>query len=95
MLKENDMQTGKPEGSGDSDAPAMVDDSFPGVGTEEWGLMNQRRCELIRKKNRGGLTADEQAEFERLQQFCLSGVEERFPPPAIDEVALERLRESL
>src|SRR5262245_56319533 len=97
MLKENGMQRGRPEGSGDPDTPATaeVDDSFPAIGTEEWGLMNRRRSELIRKKNRQGLTAEERAEFERLQHFCFSAIEERFPPPVIDEDGLKRLRESL
>jgi hypothetical protein len=58
-------------------------------------LMNRRRSELIRKKNRQGLTDDERAEFERLQVLCLSAIRERFPPPPIDEEGLKRLRESL
>src|SRR4051812_16458349 len=33
---------------------------FPAVDTPEWGRMNQRRAELIRKKNRKGLSPDEQ-----------------------------------
>ena len=45
------------------------DDGFPAVGTPEWGLMNQRRAELIRKKNRQGLSPEEQAEYERLQRL--------------------------
>ena len=91
------MQPGKPVGLGNPDAPATVEveDTFPDVGTEEWSLMNRRRSELIHKKNRQGLTPDEQAEFERLQRLCLSAIRERFPPPAIDEDGLERLRESL
>jgi hypothetical protein len=97
MLKENGMQPGGSEGSRNPDAPATVEvhDSFPAVGTEEWGLMNQRRSELIRKKNRQGLTADERAEFERLQYLCLSAIREKFPPPVVDEDGLKRLRESL
>jgi hypothetical protein len=71
------MQPGRPEGSEDADAPATVevDGSFPAVGTEEWGLMNRRRAELIRKKNRQGLTADERAEFEGFQHLCFSAAE--------------------
>jgi hypothetical protein len=96
MLNENGMQPGRPEGSQGSDAPATVDvaDSSPAVGTERWGLMNRRRSELIRKKNRQGLTADERAEFERLQRLCLSAIREKFPPPVADEDGLKRLRES-
>jgi hypothetical protein len=97
MLKENGMQPGRPESSRDPDAPATVegDESFPAVGTEEWGVMNRRRSELIRKKNRQGLTAEERAEFERLQRLCFAAIDERFPPPPIDEEGLKRLRESL
>jgi hypothetical protein len=97
MLKENGMQPERPEGSGNPDAPATVEvnESFPAVGTEEWGLMNRRRSELIRKKNRQGLTADERAELERLQRLCFAAIDERFPPPVVDEEGLKRLRESL
>ena len=97
MLKDKRMQPGRPQGSGDSDAPATVevDDSFPVVGAEEWGLMNRRRSEAIRKKNRQGLTANERAEFERLQHLCLSAIREKLPPPVVDEDGLRRLRESL
>lgn len=96
MLKENGMQAGRLESSGDPDAPATVEvnDSFPAIGTEAWGLMNRRRSELIRKKNRQGLTAEEQTEFERLQRLCFAAIDERFPPPVVDEDGLKRLRES-
>lgn len=91
------MQAGKLRSSGDADARATTEagDSFPAVGTEEWGLMNRRRSELIHKKNRQGLTAEEQAEFERLQHLCLSAIREKFPPPPVDDDGLKRLRESL
>jgi hypothetical protein len=97
MLKENGMQPGRPEGSADPDAPAAVEvgDSSPAIGTEEWGVMNRRRSELIRKKNRQGLTAEERAEFERLQRLCFAAIDERFPPPVVDEDGLKRLRQSL
>jgi hypothetical protein len=97
MLKENGMQAGKLKSSGDADAPATpeIDDSLPAIGTEEWSLMNGRRSELIRKKNRQGLTAEEQLEFERLQRLYFAAIDERFPPPVVDEDGLERLRESL
>ncbi len=76
-------------------ATAVADDAFPAVGTREWGLMNQRRAALIRKKNRQGLTADENGEFERLQHLCFSALEQSTPGPIIDEDGLRRLRESL
>jgi hypothetical protein len=97
MLKENGMHAGKLKSSGDPDAPATVevDDSFPAIGTGEWGLMNRRRSELIRKKNRQGLTAEERAEFERLQRLCFAAIDERFPRPVVDAEGLKRLRDSL
>jgi hypothetical protein len=97
MLKENGMQPARPDGSGDQNTPATVevDNDFPAIGTEEWGLMNRRRSELIRKKYRQGLTAEEQAEFERLQRLCFAAIDERFPRPVVDEDGLKRLRESL
>ncbi len=64
-------------------------------GTREWGLMNRRRFELIRKKNREGLAVEERQEFERLQQLCFSILEESGPEPLVDEEGLRRLRESL
>jgi hypothetical protein len=97
MLKENGMQSGRPNESRDPNAPATVegDKSFPALGTEESGVMNRRRSELIRKKNRQGLTAEERAEFERLQRLCFAAIDERFLRPIVDEDGLNRLRESL
>ena len=91
------MQQGASEEPEDPDPPAaaVADDSFPAVGTREWGLMNRRRAALIRKKNRQGLTDDERAEFERLQRLCFSALEQSSPGPTIDEDGLRRLRESL
>jgi hypothetical protein len=97
MLKENGTRAGRPEGTVDPDVPATVevDETFPAIGTEEWGLMNRRRSEFIHEKNRQGLTADERAEFERLERLCFAAIDERFPPPVVDEEGLKRLRESL
>jgi hypothetical protein len=97
MLEDKGMQAGKLKSSGYPDAPVTVevDNAFPTIGTEEWGLMNRRRSELIRKKYRQGLTAEEQAEFERLQRLCFSAIREKFPSPPVDEDGLKRLRESL
>jgi hypothetical protein len=97
MLGENGKQPGKLESSEDPDAPdtVEVDGCFPSIGTEEWVLMNRHRSELIRKKNRQGLTAEKQAEFERLQRLCFAAIDERFPRPVVDEDGLKRLRQSL
>jgi hypothetical protein len=72
-----------------------VAEAEPSPGTKEWGLMNRRRSELIRKKNRGGLSAEEQQEFARLQRLCFSKLEELSPGPRVDEEGLRRLREGL
>jgi hypothetical protein len=56
---------------------------FPAVGTPEWGQMNQRRAQLIRKKNRQGLSPDEQVEYERLQALSHEALETNFPRPAL------------
>lgn len=57
--------------------------------------MNTRRFELIHKKNRQGLSVDEQWEFESLQRQCFSKLEKSIPGPLVDEEGLRRLRESL
>jgi hypothetical protein len=40
---------------------------------------NERRHELIRKKNRDGLTVDEWQELEALKQWCREWVDNRHP----------------
>jgi hypothetical protein len=52
---------------------------FPQVGTEEWGQMNRRRAELIRKEIAGLLTAEERVEYEQLQRWSLARLEAAFP----------------
>jgi hypothetical protein len=53
--------------------------TFPQPGTAEWGQMNQRRAELIRKSIRGELSETEREEYETLQQMSLQAVEATFP----------------
>jgi hypothetical protein len=71
-----------------SNEPAVQSDDtevggeFPAVGTPEWGRMNQRRAELIRKKNRKGLSSAEQIEYERLQRLSHDALETQFPRPS-------------
>jgi hypothetical protein len=64
-------------------AASVVPDRFPAVGTPEWGRMNRRRAELIRKKNRLGLTEDEREEYDRLQRLSHAALEEAFPRPKL------------
>jgi hypothetical protein len=53
--------------------------AFPQVGTAEWGKMNQRRAELIRKNLRGELSEAEREEYETLQCRSLLAVDAAFP----------------
>lgn len=55
--------------------------AFPRVGTPEWGRMNRRRAELIRKEIAGTLTPDERPEYERLQRESLAALDKAFPRP--------------
>jgi len=69
---------------------------FPAVGTDAWGLMNRGRAELIRKKNRQGLTVEEEAaEYERLQGLSQSALEKAFPGAPVDEARLDRMEARL
>jgi hypothetical protein len=54
---------------------------FPAIGTPEWGQMNRRRAELIRKKLRGELNEAEWNEYERLQRRSLEALDSAFPLP--------------
>ena len=55
---------------------------FPQVGTVEWGEMNRRRAELIRKKIRDELSESEREEYKSLQRLSLAAVEASFPRQA-------------
>ncbi len=57
-------------------------EGFPKVGTAEWGQMNQRRAELIRKNIRGELSAEEREEYETLQRLSLAAVDAAYPQQA-------------
>jgi hypothetical protein len=72
-----------------------ANDDFPQVRTEEWGAMNRRRAELIRKKNREGLTPEENTEYQRLQQLSRAELERAFPAPSLDKEGLDRLEAQL
>ena len=54
---------------------------FPTIGTPEWGRMNRRRAELIRKKLRGQLTEDEHRQYEWLQRRSLEALNAACPLP--------------
>jgi hypothetical protein len=77
------------------DSTVNADDDFPQVGTKEWGTMNRRRAELIRKKNREGLTPEENTEYQRLQQLSQAALERAFPAKSVDRERLDRLEAQL
>lgn len=74
---------GKPDGPG---APAA---DFPAVGTPEWGQMNRRRADLIRKKLRGELTEAERQQYEWLQRRTLEALDAIAPRPGPTEPGRE------
>jgi hypothetical protein len=70
-----DWLPGPTEGNGDQPP------SFPKPGTEEWGRMNRRRAELIRKDLAGTLSDTERTEYEELQRRSLAEIDAAFPFP--------------
>jgi hypothetical protein len=65
---------------------------IPEVHSEEWERLNDRRGDLIFKKNREGLTDAEQVEFERLQKIVFAAIDKKYPrtPPPWEKLrALE------
>jgi GNAT superfamily N-acetyltransferase len=76
-------------------AMTQGDDEFPDPGTDAWAGMNRKRAELIRKKNRGGLTPDELREYERLQRLSQAALERVFPAPTKGDEELARIEARL
>lgn len=72
--------------------PAGAPTPFP---SDAWKLKNARRIELIRKKNRGGLSPAESTEFEQLQRGVLAERDAAFPRPSPDTERLDRLEQRL
>jgi hypothetical protein len=62
------------------------------IDTEAWSQMNRRRTELIRKKNREGLSGEDQREYDGLQALSYAAIQERFPAPPLDEHRLSTLK---
>jgi GNAT superfamily N-acetyltransferase len=74
---------------------ANEEDSLPTPGTEAWAAMNRRRADLIRKKNRGGLSPEEQLEYLKLQHLSQAALERAFPAPTGVDDELARIEASL
>ncbi|MGH7173031.1 MAG: GNAT family N-acetyltransferase [Gemmataceae bacterium] len=68
---------------------------FPEPGTKAWGELNRRRGELIRKKNREGLTAEEQVEYERLQREVQATLKRKHHAPDIWEKRIAEIEQRL
>jgi hypothetical protein len=60
-----------------------------------WDAMNRRRAELIAKKSREPLTAEERAEFERLQRISHEALERQFPRPRLTAEELAEVQKAL
>lgn len=75
--------------------PRYTDDTFPEVNTPGWVLMNRRRFELIQKKHREGLLADEREEYDDLQRRTTAALEKAFPAPTKFDEELARILEEL
>jgi uncharacterized protein (DUF433 family) len=65
------------------------------IDSEAWRRLNTRRAELIHKKNHQSLTAEETAEYGRLQELCYDALEKAFPRPDLPWSRLDRLCERL
>jgi hypothetical protein len=60
----------------------MIDEKsaeFPATGTADWGQMNRRRADLIRKKLRGELTEAERRQYEWLQRKSREALDAAHP----------------
>lgn len=62
----------------------------PVPGTPEWSNLNLQRVALTRKKNREGLTPEENAEFEQFQSLFRKALEIHYPA-AVDDDHLEQI----
>jgi hypothetical protein len=57
---------------------------FPDPNTPEWGVLMRQRADLIHKKVHDHLTAEEEAEYQRLLKGSLEVVEHFFPRPKLN-----------
>ena len=67
----------------------------PEAKQEDWTDRNHRRAELIRKKNRSGLSPEELAEYEKLQSLSQAALERAFPAPTVGDEDLARIEARL
>jgi hypothetical protein len=81
--------------NGPSSAPVASGESFPRPDTPEWGRMNQRRAELIRKKVCSSLTAEESKEYEYLQKMSCAVIDALHPLPPSNLADLQKLEAEL
>ncbi len=76
-------------GSANGRAPIVVQatnqDTEVTIGSAEWDAMTERRANLIVKKSKQSLSADELAEFQRLQRMTHLSLEKAYPRPRLTE----------
>ncbi len=73
---------------------SQTDNGAPKL-SEEWRRKNERRINLIQKKYREGLTAEEKTELEILQKTVVAQIEALYPRPPLDWEKLEALEREL
>jgi hypothetical protein len=79
-----------------SEKPAPGKEKPIEVGTDEWHSLDDRRAELIIKDEmKGGLTADERSELERLEELCDAALDAAFPRSDVLGEDLAELRRAL
>jgi hypothetical protein len=67
------------------------------VGTSQWDALTERRAALIDKLYTPGqgLTAEEQTEYERLQEISRAVIEQTFPRPRMEADELAIVKQAL
>ena len=65
------------------------------IGSSEWQALNDRRADLIRRKNREGISEQEREEFERLQRIVRTVLDKQCPLPSVDTARLDQIEERL
>jgi hypothetical protein len=67
------------------------------IGTPEWDALTRRRAALINKMYipGEGLTAEEQVEYEKLQELCRAAIDRAFPRPRLEPDELAIVKQTL
>jgi hypothetical protein len=65
------------------------------IGSADWVALNASRADLIRQKNRNGISESEREEFDRLQRLVRAALDESYPLPSVDTARLDQIEERL